>query len=57
MILDKQVIIDFTTRQIKGGRKILLADIRGVKIDTGLPGNLHMLQYLEQIQNLYNLPV
>ena len=26
MILDKQVIIDFTTRQLKGGRKILSAE-------------------------------
>ena len=31
-----------------------LTDIRGVKIDTGLPGNLRLLRYLEQIQNPYN---
>ena len=31
-----------------------LVDIRGVKIDTSLPGTLRMLQYLEQIQNPYN---
>ena len=74
MILDKRVIIDFTTRQLKGGRKILsaerlermcqdsiediprdnLVDIRGVKIDSSLPGTLRMLQYIEQIQNPYN---
>lgn len=31
-----------------------LADIRGVKIDSGLPGTLRMLRYIEQIQNPYN---
>ena len=74
MILDKQSIIDFTTQQLKGGRKILSAEwfkhmcqdsiediprdslinIRGVKIDSGLPSTLRMIQYIEQIQNPYN---
>jgi hypothetical protein len=65
MILYKQGIIDFTTRQLKGGRKRLsdsiedipgdsLVDIRSVTIDSGLPGTLRMLQYIEQIQNPYN---
>ncbi len=31
-----------------------LADIRGVTIDTGLPGTLRMLRYLEQIRDPYN---
>jgi hypothetical protein len=31
-----------------------LVDIRGVTIDSSLPGTLRMLQYIEQIQNPYN---
>ena len=31
-----------------------LVDIRSVTIDSGLPGTLRMLQYIEQIQNPYN---
>ena len=31
-----------------------LGDIRSVTIDSGLPGTLGMLQYIEQIQNPYN---
>ena len=31
-----------------------LVDIRSVTIDSGLPGTLRMLQYIEQIQTPYN---